>query len=160
MEYESFKLLLNCIIRSDILLACLGIVVSFVCRHLFPCYLIKETIFFNILIWNIWHLKCSEKCSSKSFHKFVLLRIYILKDSRKLFQKWACQVQKCKSTSHGITIPDVVLEKKQKYVKPKMGHVTKFQQKISSFEKFVAKYVFFKISIWDIHNKANKEITG
>ena len=58
-------------------------------------------------------------------------------------------MQKCESTSHGITAPDVLLEKKpQKYVKSK--------QKISPFEKFVAKYVFFeffKISIWDIHKK-------
>ena len=119
MEYESYKLLLNCIIRSDILLACLGIVVSFVYRQLFPCYLIKETIFFNILIWNIWHLKCLEKWSSKFFHKFVLLRICVLKDSQTLLQKWVCHEQKCKSTSHGITTPDVLLGKKQKYAKPK-----------------------------------------
>ena len=33
----------------------------------------------------------------------MLLRIYILKDSGTLLQKWACDVQKCKSACHGIT---------------------------------------------------------
>ena len=49
--------------------------------------------------------------------------------------------KKCKS--HGINAPDVLLEKKRNMKNLKIGHVTKFQQKISPFEKFVAKYVFF-----------------
>ena len=47
MKYQSLKLLLNCIMRSDILFACLGEVVSFIYRHLFPCYLTKGTVFFQ-----------------------------------------------------------------------------------------------------------------
>ena len=112
-EYQSLNFLLNCIMRSDISFACIGIVVSFIYRYLFPCYLIKETIFFNTIISNIWYLKCSEKCSSKFFHKLKLLRIYILKDSRILLQKWPCYVRDYKSTSHGITAPDVLFGKKK-----------------------------------------------
>ena len=138
MEYQSLKLLLNCIIRSDISFTCLGTIVSFIYRHLFPCYLIKETIFFIILIWNTWHLKCSEKCFSKFFHKFLLLRIYILKDSRPLLQKWACHVQKCKSTSYGITAPNVFLGEKIE--------ICKTTNQISTDTYFLAKYVFFKNS--------------
>ena len=52
-------------------------------------------------------------------------------------------MQKCKSISSGITAPDVLLGKKQKYVKSKNWSRDQFQQKISPFEKFVAKYVFF-----------------
>ena len=66
MEYQPLKLLLNCVMRSDISFACLVIVVSLIYRHLFPCYLIKKTISFNIIIWNIWYLKCSEKCQGST----------------------------------------------------------------------------------------------
>ena len=40
----------------------------------------------------------------------------------------------------------------------KIGHVIKFQQKISPFEKFVAEYVFFKffkILILNTYKKTN-----
>ena len=79
----------------------------------------------NNIIFQYYNLeymipKMLRKVSSKFLHKFEILRIYILKDSRILLQEWACYVQKCKFTSHGITAPDVLLEKKkQKYVKPK-----------------------------------------
>ena len=61
--------------------------------------------------------KMLKKVSSKFLHKFEILRIYILKDSRTLHQKRACYVQKCKSTSHGIIAPVELLEKKTEICK-------------------------------------------
>ena len=138
MEYQSLKLPLNCIIRSDILFACLGVVISF--WDLFPYYLIIEAIFFNILISNIWHLRCLEKCSSKFFHKFVLLRIFLLKDSKTLLLKWAYRVQKCKSTFHGITAPDALLKKKTEICKTK---------KLVTWPSFNRKYQLLR-NLWQI----------
>ena len=62
--------------------------------------------------------KMLRKVLFEVLHKFELLRIYLLKDSQILLQKGACYGRKCKSTSHGITAPDVLFEK-SKYVKPK-----------------------------------------
>ena len=76
MEYQSLKLHLSCIIWSDISLSCLGIVVSFIYRRL-----TKETIFFQYPNLEYMTPKSSEKCSLKFYHKFVLLMIYILKNS-------------------------------------------------------------------------------
>ena len=68
----------------------------------------------------------------------MLLRIYILKDSRPLLQKWACHVQKCKSTSYGITAPNVFLGEKIE--------ICKTSNQISTDTYFLAKYLFFKNS--------------
>ena len=133
MEHESLKLLLNRIMRSDISFACLGIVVSFIYRHLFPCYLIKETIFFNTIISNIWYLKCSEKCSSKFFHKFELLRMYILKDSRILLQKYI--------SWNNCTL--CALGKKNRNVKPKNWSRDQISTKNITFWEIVWPNMYF-----------------
>ena len=98
----------------------------------------------SLFLWNLGHLKCSEKCSWNFFMKIMPLKFHIPQKSKALVWKQVCWVQNGKCASLGILTLYMLLVKYYGYGEYKNWPYKRVTKNMSFGQFYVQKVIFLK----------------
>ena len=98
----------------------------------------------SLFLWNLGHLKCSEKCSWNFFMKIMPLKFHIPQKSKALVWKQVCWVQNGKCASLGILTLYMLLVKYYGYGECKNWPYKRVTKNMSFGQFYVQKVIFLK----------------
>ena len=98
----------------------------------------------SLFLWNLGHLKCSEKCSWNFFMKIMPLKFHIPQKSKALVWNQVCWVQNGKCASLGILTLYMLLVKYYGYGECKNWPYKRVTKNMSFGQFYVQKVIFLK----------------